>query len=320
MRCWSEVLTLGSLVLVPTGETYAQAYPDRPIRLVVPYAPGGNLDITARIIGPHLSGALGQPVVVENNGGAGGTVGIDRVAKSAPDGYTLGVGANGSITLARILYPKNPYDPVTDLTPVGFVSNVPSVLLVHPALPVKNVKDYIALAKARPEQITLGGAGTSRACDLFQYRTGIKVILIRYYKGSGPGLIDLMGGHIDSMFDQMSSAATHIKSGKLRALAVATPHRAGLFPDVPTLDESGVKDAETITYSGLFGPAGLSREIVVRLNGALNKSLALPQTKERFTSIGAEVWASSPEQFAAFIRDDMVKWRKLARELDMKLE
>ena len=319
MRQWM----VSASVIVPLAagmHVCAQTYPDRPIRLVVPYAPGGNLDITARIIGPPLAEALGQPIVVENNGGAGGTIGVDRVAKSVPDGYTLALGATGPITLAPILYAKNPYDTLTDLTPVGFVSNVPSVLLVHPALPAKNVQEYIALAKARPGQVTLGGAGTSRACDLFQYQTGIKVVLIRYYKGSGPGLIDLMGGHIDSMFDQMSSAAVHMKSGRLRALAVGTPHRATLFPDIPTLGESGVKDAESITYSGVFGPAGLSRDIVAKLNGALNGVLAMPQTKERFTSIGAEVWASTPGQFAWFIRDDIAKWRKLAKQLDMKLE
>ena len=316
----AKVIASAALLLAAGTHAGAQGYPDKPVRLVVPYAPGGNLDITARIIGPHLTELIGQQIVIENSGGAGGTIGIDRVAKSAPDGYTLGLGATGPITLAPILYPKNPYDALTDLTPVGFVSNVPSVLLVHPALPVKNVREYIALAKTRPGQITLGGAGTSRACDLFQYRTGIKVVLIRYYKGSGPGLIDLMGGHIDSMFDQMSSAAVHIKSGKLRALAVGTPRRAVLFPDIPTLAESGVQDAESITYSGMFGPAGLPRDIVVKLNGALNKVLALAQTKERFASLGAEVWGSTPAEFATFIRDDIAKWRKLAKQLDMKLE
>jgi len=313
-------MAIFALASMFTDEPHAQTYPDRPIRLVVPYAPGGNLDITARIIGPHLTELLGQPIVIENYGGAGGTIGIDRAAKSAPDGYTIALGATGPITLAPILYAKNPYDSINDLTAVGFVSNVPSVLLVHPALPARAVREYISLAKARPGQITLGGAGTSRACDLFQYQTGIKVVLIRYYKGSGPGLIDLMGGHIDSMFDQMSSAAVHIKSGKLRALAVATLNRATLFPDIPTLVESGVKDAESITYSGVFGPAGLSRDIVGKLNGALNKVLALPQTKERFASLGAEVWAGTPQQFATFIRDDIAKWRTLAKQLDMKLE
>lgn len=316
MRCWLAV----ALAVAMPSALFAQGYPDKPVRIIVPYAPGGNLDITARIIAPHLSELLGQLIVVENYGGAGGTIGIERAVKSAADGYTLALGATGPITLAPILYPNNPYDSLADLTPVGFVSNVPSVLLVNPRLPAKTVHEYIALAKARPGQVTLGGAGTSRACDLFQYRTGIKIVLIRYYKGSGPGLIDLMGGHIDSMFDQMSSAAVHIKSGKLRALAVATPRRAALFPDIPTLAEAGVSDAESITYSGLFGPAGLPREIVTKLNGALNKVLALPQTKERLASIGAEVWASTPAEFATFIRDDIAKWRKLARQLDMKLE
>ncbi len=316
MRRWIAV----ALFVASAGIAYAQPYPDKPVRMVVPYAPGGNLDITARIVGPQLAELIGQPVVIENYGGAGGTIGIDRVAKSAPDGYTLALGATGPITLAPILYPKNPYDALTDLTPIGFVSNVPAVLLVHPALPAGNVQEYIALAKARPGQITLGGAGTSRACDLFQYRTGIKVVLVRYYKGSGPGLIDLMGGHIDSMFDQMSSAAVHIRSGKLRALAVGTQKRATLFPAVPTLAESGVRDAESITYSGVFGPAGLSRDVIAKLNGALNAALALPQTRERFASIGAETWPGTPAEFAAFIRDDIAKWRKLARQLDMKPE
>ena len=320
MQHWMR-LVFAMLALAAAWQASAEVYPERPIRLIVPYAPGGNLDITARIIAPHLTEALGQPIVVENYGGAGGTIGIDRVVKSAPDGYALALGATGPITLAPILYPKNPYDTLTDLTPVGFVSNVPSVLLVHPALPAKNVQDYIALAKARPGQLTLGGAGTSRACDLFQYQTGIKIVLIRYYKGSGPGLIDLMGGHIDSMFDQMSSAAVHIKSGKLRALAVGTSKRATLFPDIPTLAESGVKDAETITYSGVFGPAGLPRDIVEQAQRRAEQSARTgADERKRFAAIGAEVWASTPAEFATFIREDIAKWRRLAKQLDMRLE
>jgi tripartite-type tricarboxylate transporter receptor subunit TctC len=317
MRRW--IAGQGALLLLAASTVVAQGAANRPLRMVVPYGPGGNLDITARVIGPALSEIIGSPVVVENVGGAGGTIGMERVAKSPPDGHTVVLGSTGTITLAPILTPNSPYDPMTDLAPVGFVSNVPAILLVHPALPARSVRDYIALAKKRPGEITLGGAGTSRACDLFQFRAGIKVVLVRYYKGSAPGLIDLMGGHIDSMIDQLSSASSYVRSGRLRALAVASPRRAAQFPDIPTLDESGVKGAESNTYSGLLAPAGTPRDAVTRLNAALNKVLEMPQTRERLAQIGAEAWSGSPEQFAVFIRDDIAKWRRLTKQLDMKL-
>ncbi len=305
------------LAVAWSGTCFAAGYPDKPVRLVVPFVPGGNIDITARTIGPHLSQVLGQPIVIENRGGAGGVVGAEFVARSAPDGYTLLLGSTGLLTLAPALNPKNPYDSVRDFAPIGTVSDVPVVLVVHPSLPAKNVKELIALARAHPGQLTVARAGISLAGELFKMQTKVDMIIVGY-KGGGAAVRDLIGGHVHAMFDQLSSATPHIRSGKVRALAVTTPKRARLFPDIPTLEESGVKNANASTYAGLLAPARTPREIVAKLNAALAATLALPETQERFAALGAQVWASTPDQFAKVIQSDLEKWTRVIRTANIK--
>jgi tripartite-type tricarboxylate transporter receptor subunit TctC len=314
------LLTCAMCAVEPAG---AQRFPDRPIRLVVPYAPGGNIDITARIVSPGMSEALGVSILVDNRAGAGGAIGSDLVAKAPPDGYTLLLGSTGSTTGAAAIYPKLPYDPVRDFAPIGFVSNVPVVIVVHPALPARTVKELVALAKSKPGRLTYGSGGTGTtnhlAAALFEVYTGTKLTHVPY-KGMGPATVDLMGGQIDAAFDQLSAAIPYIKSGKTRALALASPTRSKLLPELPTLKESGVSGADASTFSGILAPAATPRDTVVKLNAALIKTLSQESTRERFTTLGAEISPSSPEQLGQFIKDDLAKWAKVVKAAGIKIE
>ena len=242
------------MLLVAANTLFAAAYPERSIRIIVPYAPGGNIDITARIIAPGMAETLGQQVVIDNRGGAGGTLGADIGAKAAPDGYTLTLGSTGTLSTAPPLYPRLGYDPVKDFAMTSLVNNVPLVLEMHPSIPAKTMKEFIALAKSRTGKITMGssGAGTTThlSGELFQSATGTKFIHIPY-KGSGPGLIDLMGGQIDIFFDQLSASIGYIQTGRLRALAVTTIKRASAMPELPTIAESGVLGFDSSTWRSI---------------------------------------------------------------------
>jgi tripartite-type tricarboxylate transporter receptor subunit TctC len=299
------------------------AYPDRPIRIIVPYPPGGNIDITARTITPGLSEQLGVQVIVENRGGAGGTIGSDMAAKAAPDGYTLLLGSTGTLATGPFLYPQVRFDPLKDFAYTSLVSVVPLVAVVHPAVPATNLKEFIALAKARPGRLTMGsaGSGTSNhlAGEYFQSVTGTKLVHVPY-KGSGPALIDLMGGQIDVMFDQLSSSIGYIQGGKLRPLAVTTLKRASAMPNVPTMDESGLKGFEASTTTGVLLPAPTPKEIVQKVHAALVKVLRQPGTRESFTRIGADVVDSTPEEFERVMRSEIVKWNKVVREANVKAD
>jgi len=309
--------------LIASTAALPQRYPDRAIRLIVPYAPGGNIDITGRTIAPGLTEALGASVVVDNRAGAGGAIGTDLVAKAPPDGHTLVVGSTGSTTGAAALYPNLPYDPVRDFAPIGLVTNVPVVIVVHPALPARNVKEFVVLAKSKPGRMTYGSGGTGTtnhlAAALFEVYANIKMTHIPY-KGMGPATIDLMGGQIDVGFDQLSAAIPYIKSGKTRALAIAAPVRSKMLPDLPTLAESGVRNADASTFTGILAPAKVSKEIVATLNAALLKTLALDAVRERFATLGAEVLPSTPEQLAQFMKDDLAKWIKVVKTAGIKVE
>ena len=309
--------------ILATPYVAAQGYPEHPIRLIVPYAPGGNIDITARIIQPGLSELLHQSFLVDNRVGAGGTIGSDIAAKSPPDGYTVLVGSSGTLTIAPALYRKNPYNPVRDFAPVSLVSIVPLVLEVHPSVPVKNVKQLIALAKSRPGRLTMASSGTGTTNHLagenFQAMAGVRFIHVPY-KGSGPALVDLMGGQVDLMFDQMSSSAAYIRSGKLRALAVCGTKRSAIFPKLPTVAESGVPGFEATTVSGLVVAAGTPHAIISKLNAATVKVMARAGVKERFASIGAEAISSTPEAFAAFIKQDFAKWQKVVKDANIHVD
>jgi tripartite-type tricarboxylate transporter receptor subunit TctC len=315
---------LGFLFAAAIASTPAGAvYPDRPIRLIVPYAPGGNIDITARTIAPALGEALAVQIVVDNRGGAGGTLGSEIAAKSPPDGYTLLMGSSGTLATARALYPRLNFDPLKDFAYTSLVSVVPLIAEVSPSLPVKNVKDLIDLAKSRPGRVTMGsaGAGTSNHLtgELFQSMTQTKLVHVPY-KGSGPALVDLMGGQIDMTFDQLSASIGHIQSGKLRALAVTTLKRSSLLPNVPTMDEAGLKGFEASTSTGIVLPAATPRENVKKLYDALLKVLRQPSTRESFARLGAEVLESTPEQFDKLMQHETAKWSKVVRDAGVKLE
>ena len=299
------------------------AYPDKPIRLIVPFPPGGNVDITARIVGAALTDILHQQLVLDNRGGAGGVIGLDLTAKAAPTGYTMVLASPGPITIAPSFFPNLPYDPVTQLAPIGLVSNVPQVLIVSPSLQAQSVKEFIALAKSRPGALKMASAGNGTTNqlvgELFQIVTGTKLTHVPY-KGSGPAMIDIISGQVDLHFDQMTSAMTFIRSGKVRALAVTTKKRAAALPETPTLDEAGVPGFDATTYTGLIFPAATPRAIVMQMNGSLNQALRLKSVRDQFASFGGETYESTPEQFAKLIRDDIARWGKVIRDTGIKVE
>jgi tripartite-type tricarboxylate transporter receptor subunit TctC len=309
--------------LLAAARAVAAGYPDKPIRLIIPFPPGGNIDITARAIAPGLTEALGQQIVIDNRGGAGGVIGIDLTSKAAPDGYTMALGSPGALTIAPSLYSKLPYNPVTQLAPSGLVSNVPQVLVVSPALQAQSVKDLIALARSRPGALKMASAGNGTTNhlvgELFQLVTGTRLTHVPY-KGSGPAMIDLISGQVDLHFDQTTSSMSFIRSGKVRALAVTTKKRSSMLPDVPTLDEAGVPGFDASTYSGLVFPAGTPREVVAKMNAAINKTLAQKSVRDQFAGFGGETYESTPEQFAQLIRDDVARWGKVIKETGIKLD
>ena len=311
------------LVTTAIGQAVAQAYPTRPVRLVVPFVPGGNIDITARAIAPGLGELLGQQIVIDNRGGAGGLIGTELVAKSAPDGYTLVLGSSGVLTVAPTLYSKMPYDSVKDFTPVVLLSYVPIVLVVNPNLSAKNVKDFIALAKSRPGKMIMASAGNGTtnqlAGELFQMETGAKFVHVPY-KGSGPALIDLIGGQVDMLFDQLSASSNYIRSGRLRGIVVAGEKRNAVIPDVPTMIESGLKNCDAGTFTALMAPAGLAREIVTKLNTAGNKTLAMQATRDRFATVGADILGGTPAQLDTLMKQELAKWTRVAKAANIKLD
>jgi|SRR5687768_2098642 tripartite-type tricarboxylate transporter receptor subunit TctC len=301
----------------------AQSYPAKSLRLIVPFAPGGTNDIMARGIAPEMSAILGQQIVVDNRGGASGQIGAEAVAKSPPDGYTLMLVSSSVMSHVPAVYSKLRYDMVRDFAPVGRVSEVPLVIVMHPSVPVKTTRQLVALAKARPGELrmAIGGTGTTShlVTELFALSTGIRMLIVPY-KGAGPALVDLLGGHVDGRIDQIPSSMALIQSNRLRAIAVTTARRAELLPEVPTLTESGVPGFDASTMIGVFVPAGTPPEIVQRLNAALNKSLASPAVLERFTSQGAEARPGTSEELGKFVREDLAKWKKVVQQAGLKLE
>ena len=297
-------------------------YPAKPVHIIVPFAPGGNVDITARLIAPGLTEALGQPVIVENKPGAGGAIGADYVVKAAPDGYTLLMGSNSTFSVVPALYPKNPYNPLKDFAPVIAIASAPFVLVVNPAGPVK-ASDLVARAKSSPGKMTMASAGTGSSNhlvgELFQEISGAKFTHVPY-KGSGPALSDLMGGQVDLHFDQITSASGHIQSGKLRALMVTAPQRVAMLPDVPTAGEAGYAAFEATNVTGLIAPAGTPRDVVDKLNAAARKVIADPAVREKFAAIGATTTGGPPEAFATYIRDDLSKWTRIVKDNNVKVD
>ena len=302
---------------------FAQSYPSKPIRLIVPFPPGGNVDLSARILAPELAKELGQPVVVDNKAGAGGTLGLDTVAKAAPDGYTMGIASPINHLAAPSLYPKLPYDSIKDFSPVGLIASVPMVLVVGPSSPVKTVRELIARAKARDDAMSMasagGGSGNHIVGELFQDATGVRFVHVPY-KGSAPANNDLAGGHVDLHFDQLSSVQTLVQGGRLKALAVTTAKRSALMPDIPTLAESGVPLFDASTTLGLVLPGGAAPDLVKRLNAALETVLKRPAVREQFARLGAEPRPGSPAEYAEFIRVEIAKTARIVREAKINLD
>lgn len=301
----------------------AQTYPAKPIRMIAPFPPGGTTDILARVAGQKITEALGQQVIIDNRPGAGGNIGTELVAKAAPDGYTLLTAPGSTLTINPSLFAKLSYDVLKDFAPVTIIAAVPNLLVVHPSLPVKSVKELVALAKARPGQLnyasTGAGQSTHLSMELFKTMAGIDAVHIPY-KGSSPALADLLGGQVSLMFDNMPSSLPHVKAGKLRALAVSTLKRSPALPQLPTVAESGLPGFEVSVWFGVLAPAGTPRDIVTKLNGAIVKSLQTPDVHERLVSQGAEAIGNTPEQFTAQMQRDLVKWAKVVKDSGAKLE
>jgi tripartite-type tricarboxylate transporter receptor subunit TctC len=301
----------------------AQDYPSRPITLVVPYAAGGGNDAMARIAGEKMSKTLGAQMVIENRGGAGGSIATRQVAKAAPDGYTLVIGGTGTLAINPTLYGNVGYDPRRDFTPVGLIGTSALVVLVHPSLPVHAVKDLIALAKKEPGKLNYASAGAGSGIHLsteyFLSEAGIHVTHIPY-KGSGPALTDLVGGHVAIYFSSMPPAIGLVKEGKVRALAVTGAQRSPLFPDIPTVAESALPGFEAVLHYGIVGPAGMPRAVVEKLNGALRAAVTSDDFKARLAADGTEPLASTPEEYAADIDREETKWSAIVRKSGARVE
>jgi tripartite-type tricarboxylate transporter receptor subunit TctC len=295
----------------------AQAFPSKPVTIVVPFAAGGTTDILARVIGQALNKELGQSVVVDNRAGAGGNIGAQLAAKAVPDGHTLFMGTVGTHAINQSLYRKLPFDPVKDFAPLTRVAMVPNLLVAHPAKPYKNVKELVAYAKANPGKVNFGSSGSGSSIhlsgELFNALAKVDMVHVPY-KGSAPAVTDLVGGQIDIMFDNMPSAIQHVRSGRLRALAVTTARRSPELPDVPTIAEAGVTGYEATSWFGMFAPAGTPAPVVARLHSALVKVLADPAVKKKLAEQGAEPYSETPEQFAEFMRKETAKWSKVVKE------
>lgn len=295
----------------------AQAYPSKPVTIVVPFAAGGTTDILARVIGQALTKELGQQVVVDNRAGAGGNIGASLAAKAAADGHTLFMGTVGTHAINQSLYKKLNFDPIKDFAPLTRVAMVPNLLVAHPGKPYKSVKELIAYAKANPGRVNFGSSGSGSSIhlsgELFNSLAKVDMVHVPY-KGSAPAVTDLVAGQIDIMFDNMPSAIQHVRSGRLKAIAVTTAKRAPELPDVPTIAEAGVPGYEATSWFGMFAPAKTPAPVVAKLNAALVKVLADPEVKKKLAEQGAEPYSEKPEQFAAFIAAETTKWSKVVKE------
>jgi tripartite-type tricarboxylate transporter receptor subunit TctC len=318
-RAW-RIIFLFLAVFVTAA--HSQTYPSKPIRWIVPFPPGGSTDILARVVGQKLTEAWGQPVVIENRGGAGGTLGAAEAAKAAPDGYTLLMGAIHH-TIATSVYPKLPYDFIKDFAPITVVANVPNVLVVNPSVPANNAKELIAYAKANPGKLSYGSAGTGTAHHLigeqFNLLAGVDIVHVPY-KGSAPAIADLMGGQVQVMYDTIASALPHIKAGKLRALAVAPGKRSAALPDIPTLSEAALPGFDVTTWFGALAPAKTPPEFVAKLNKEMVDILKMPDVAKRLADVGAEPVGNTPEQMTAQIRRETEEFGKIVKQAKITVQ
>ena len=313
---------LAVALTVAAGAACAQSYPTKAVRLVVPFLAGGSTDIVGRTVAQKLNEMWGQPVVVDNRPGGGTTIGTEAVARAAPDGYTLLV-TPAPFTINPSLLGKLPYDALNDFAPITLINTTPLVLVVNPGVPAKSVKELIALAKAKPGKLNFGSSGTGGsnhlAGELFNAMAGVKMVHIPY-KGNAGALTDIVGGHLDVVYNGLTSALALIKGGKLRVLAVTSLQRTAALPDVPTLDELGLKGFEAVAWNGLSAPAKTPREVIAKINADVLKIVNSPELRERLKAEGSDPVGNSPEQFATFLRNEIAKWAKVIRVAGVKPE
>lgn len=322
MKLWIR----SALVAVFAGATAfaacAQSFPAKPVRLLVPFAPGGTTDAVARVIAPKLSEALGQPVVVDNRGGGGTSIGTEALARAPADGYTIML-ATPDFTVNPSLQPKLPYETLKDFAPIALIATYPMVMVANADHKLASVAEVIAQAKARPGQINYASAGNGSmphlCAELFNNLAGVKLTHVPY-RGNGPAVADLLAGHVSVLFTGGPAVAGHVKSGKLKMLGVSTSKRHASLPDLPTLAESGVSGYEVTAWFGFLAPAGVPKEVVARLNADLAKVLQAPEVREKLSSLGAELGASSPEAFGTLIRDEIDKWGRVVRAANIRVE
>lgn len=320
-----NILRLAVIVLVAAGSAaaaQAQAWPERPVRFIVPFPPGGSTDVVARALAEKLRERLGQPVVVENRAGAGGTIGSDIAAKAAPDGYTMLIGTSSTHAIAPGVMSKAPYDPVRDFAPVTLVGAATVMLVTHPSVPAASVSELIALAKAKPELLTFASSGTGGVSHMigeyFKSRAGIEMLHVPY-KGDTPMIADLIGGQVSLAFGTAVAFLPHVQKGALKALAVTSAQPSPIAPDLPTVASSGLPDFEALQWFGILMPAKTPEAIVTRMNRELAAILAMPDVRERFTSMGIELSGGSAEEFAKFMAAEAQKWQRIAAGAGVKV-
>lgn len=323
-RTW-RLISVGTAIaagLTLCQASFAQSYPRKPVRWIIPTPPGGGADTLSRVLSQKLVERWGQAVVIDNRGGGGGIIGIEAAARSAPDGYTILMGVV-NFTINAALRDRLPYDPIRDFIPVTHLANQPFLLLVHPSVPAKSLREFIALAKSRPGQLnyasTGNGGGQHLCMELLKRMTGINVVHVPY-KGSAPGIADLISGQVQATFTSILSAGGHIKSGKLRALAVTTARRSKVFPELPTISEAGVPGYEFTSWFGVLAPAGVPGGITTFLNEEFVKVLAFPEIRQHVAAQGADVVGSSSEEFSNRIRSEIPKWKKLIQDANIRAD
>lgn len=323
MKTPMKALWLPAILLCAVTAATAQTYPAKPIRFIVPFAPGGSTDLVARVLAQRLPEALGQAVVVDNRGGAGGVIGAELAARAPADGYTIVLGSPGPLTINPNLLAKMPYDTLRDFSPISLATISPFILVLHPSVPARSVRELIALARAKPGQLNYGSAGNGSvdhfSAEQFKSLTGINLVHIPY-KGAGPAVTDLVGGHLDLMFENLPTVLPHVRSGKLRALAVGTKKRSALVPEYPTISEAGVPGYESSTAFGVLAPAKTPAAVIDRLNREIVKILNSPDVKERLSAQGLEAVGGTPQQYAAHLREELAKYGRIVKAAGIRLD
>jgi len=324
MKSFRLVAALGLLAVSFVGAAAWAAekgFPNRPLRYIVPFPPGGSTDIVARIVAVAMGDAIGQQIVIDNRGGAAGTIGAEIAARAAPDGYTIFACNIASLAVSPALYKKLSYDPVTGFAPVGLIGSTPNSLVVHPSVPAASIAEFIALAKSRPGKLNYAsaGIGTSPQLSMELFKMNAKVDVVHVaYKGAGPALVDLIGGHVQAMFSTIPSVIGAVRASKIRMLGITSTTRHPDVPDVPTLEESGMPGFELISWQGLCTPAGVPVPVLARIRGGLDKALAMPDTKKQLADQSMTPTPLSSQKFAAFIRSERTKWAKLVKDVGIE--